>query len=114
MRFKLHTTHAEKYGPAMKITEQAEADAYFEDLVKHCMLFDKTREEAENIERKNLGYYAGYHDPETREQVEHLFKCEHPVFGKIKDNGPPTPEMALMAGKVMATSGPEEARKCFK
>ena len=50
----------EKYGPAMKMTEQAEADAYFEECVQHCMSFGRTREEAEKIERGNLGYYGGY------------------------------------------------------
>lgn len=52
----------------------------------------KTREEAEQIERSNLGYYAGYHLDETRERVERLFRCAHPVFGSIAENGPATLE----------------------
>lgn len=114
MRFQLHTTQAEKYDPAMDITDQAEADAYFEDLVKHCMLFNKTREEAEKIERANLGYYAGYHDDATRERVERLFNCEHPIFGRIKDNGPPTKREAFMSGIIVSALGIEKARQCFK
>jgi len=70
-------TIGDKYGPAMIITEQAEADAYFERCVQHGMLFH-TRIEAEKIERINLGYYAGYYNNETRERVERLFKCQHP------------------------------------
>lgn len=114
MRFHLHTTLSEKYDPAMKITDQAEADAYFEELVKHCMLLDKTMEEAEKIERSNLGYYAGYCDDATRERVERLFSCEHPIFGKIKDNGPPTQREAFMSGLIASSMGVEKARQCFK
>ncbi len=97
-------TIGDKYGPAMKMTEQDEAQAYFELLVSHCMSHDKTRKEAESIERENLGYYAGYCDDETRRRVEQLFGCAHPVFGKIVDanllhHGPVTPEMAFEMGK---------------
>lgn len=114
MRFQLHTTQSEKYVPAMEITDQAEADAYFEEMVKHCMIFGKTREEAEKIERSNLGYYACYHGDEARERVERLFNCEHPIFGKIKDNGQPTQREALMSGIIAAALGIEKARQCFK
>lgn len=87
---KTNMTIGERYGPAMEITEQTEADAYFEKLVQHHM--DKwgiARDEAEAVERKNLGYYAGYYSAETRARVERLFSCSHPVFGEIKRNGTP-------------------------
>lgn len=72
----------QKYDPAMVIRDQAEADAYFERLVEHTMrVAGVEREEAERIERANLGYYAGYSSHETRLRVESLFRCEHPVFG---------------------------------
>lgn len=87
-----------KYGPAMEIKDQAEADAYFEACVKHCMQFGKTREEAEEIEKVNLGYFAGYYSQETRHRVEKLFKCAHPVFGKIAKVGSPTEEEAFWEG----------------
>ncbi len=74
-------THAEKYGPAMSITDQAEADAYFARCVEHLLTHFrrrvKTRDKAEAIERRNLAYYAGYRDHETRARVERLFKCAH-------------------------------------
>ncbi len=80
---------SEKYGPAMELTEQVEADAYFEKCVVHCVTHGgKTRAEAECIERSNLGYYAGYYDDKTRARVERLFRCAHPVFGRIAQNGP--------------------------
>jgi hypothetical protein len=88
----------DKYGPAMEITEQADADVYFELCVEHSMLFGTERAEAERVERINLGYFAGYYSHETRERVERLFRCKHPVFGAIAEKGPPTPHEALNAG----------------
>lgn len=98
---KREITIGEKYGPAMKITDQAEADKYFEECVQHMMSFGKSRAEAESIERKNLGYYAGYYDRETRERVEQLFSCVHPIFGKATD-GVLTAGEALAAGAAFA------------
>ena len=90
----------EKYGPAMKIECQHKADKYFQELVKHCMSFGRIREEAEEIERSNLGYYAGYYNSDTRARVERLFKCSHPVFGSASE-GSPTCEEAFEMGKQM-------------
>ena len=94
-------TIGEKYGPAMKIEDQAEADAYFETLVEHHMRFGHARDAAEARERWNLGYYAGYFDNETRERVERLFGCAHPIFGPISE-GAPTPEEAFEMGRKRA------------
>ena len=60
-----------------------------------------TREKCENIQRSNLGYYAGYFSNEVRERVERLYKCEHPLFGAIAKKGPPTPEQAFAMGLKM-------------
>lgn len=95
-------TYREKYGPAMEIMDQGEADTYFEKCVKHTMSFGKSREEAESIERQNLGYWAGYYDVETRLRVEQLFACKHPFFGKAED-GEPTPEEAFEMGKQLGS-----------
>jgi hypothetical protein len=96
-------TVGEKYGPAMEIQNQAEADAYFLKLVAHNMkLSGRTRKDAEAVERSNLGYFAGYYSNATRETVERLFRCSHPVFGSIAKNGAPTPEQAFELGKQMA------------
>jgi hypothetical protein len=94
-------TIGEKYRPAMKIEDQAEADAYFELCVQHTMTYGAAheeaesvpREEAESIERQNLGYYAGYYSCETGERVGRLFKTQHPIFGKST----PTPKEAFDA-----------------
>jgi hypothetical protein len=86
-------TIGDKYRPAMTIEDQTEADAYFEQCVEHTMRFGKkSREEAESIERANLGYFAGYYSHDTRRRVERLFRCAHPIFGSIAQNGPPTAE----------------------
>jgi hypothetical protein len=86
-------TIGDKYGPAMEMTDQAEADAYFERCVRHTSewLFMEgkaksialARPEAERIERINFGYFAGYYDSATRQRVERLFRCAHPVFGAL-------------------------------
>lgn len=97
---KRKITIGEKYEPAMRITEQADADRYFNECVEHTMLtMHCSLLKAREIERANLGYFAGYYDSETRARVEQLFKCAHPNFGAIKDKGVPTPEEAIAAGK---------------
>jgi hypothetical protein len=97
-------TIGDKYGPAMTMTDPAEAAAYFEQCVQHTMTFGADRQEAERIERINLGYYAGYYDNETRQRVEKLFACAHPIFGAIAKVGAPTPEEAMQAGLAAARS----------
>jgi hypothetical protein len=100
---KEEITIGEKYGPAMEITDQAAADAYFEECVRHTMSFGKSRDEAEQTERSNLGYYAGYYSHETRERVERLFRCAHPLLGSIREKGIPTPEQCFTAGVLFGS-----------
>ena len=94
---KRDITIGEKYDPAMKIMDRVEADRYFEECVQHTMSFGKCREEAESIERQNLGYYAGYYDHQTRLRVEKFFQCSHPIFGSAMENIP-TASQAFEAG----------------
>lgn len=111
-------TIGEKYSPAMEITDQAEADAYFERCVEHTIWHlindgkaatrSEARAEAERIERINLGYFAGYYDHATRERVERLFSCEHPIFGSIAKRGAPTADKALMSGVVRGFNAKHE------
>jgi len=92
-------TVREIYGPAMEITEQSAADDYLAAIV--CYLVEEWGRpiaEASQVAKKNLGYFAGYYDAETRERVERLFQCEHPFFGSIAENGRPTPEEAFNIG----------------
>lgn len=101
---KKQMTYEECLGPAMLITDQEDADQYLEAYLKSIQEhLDETKSEdsAERIAKSNLGYWAGYHSHEVRERVEKLFKCSHPVFGSIKDNGAPTPQQAFDAGKKL-------------
>lgn len=98
MNAKEKITIGEKYGPAIKITDQAEADRYFEQCVEHSMSFGQTRANAEQVERSNLGYFAGYYSGETRARVERLFRCAHPIFGSVAECGEPTAAEAFKAG----------------
>lgn len=96
-------TIQEKYAPAMEILTQPEADEYFAAMVEHMLRRGvASREKAEDIERANLGYYAGYYGAETRARVERLFKCKHPIFGAIAENGEPTMSQAFTAGAAVA------------
>jgi len=97
--FPKEITIGDKYGPAMKIENQAEADEYLEACIVHNMLFGTSREEAKAIELQNLGYYAGYYGPETRQRVHRLFGAVHPIFG---NNFNPEPDKALISGMRMA------------
>ncbi len=93
-------TIGEAFEPAMKITCQTKATEYFEALVdRGVRVFSQTRAEAESAVRDSLGYFAGYYGSETRERVERLFACAHPIFGKIADNGSPTAAEAFKAGE---------------
>ena len=92
---------SETYDPAMRITDQTEADNYFEWLVQQRISSGLTRAEAETVERQNLGYYAGYYDHATRLRVEELFRCEHPLLPPARE-GEPTTEQCLAVGLNLA------------
>lgn len=108
LRFPDMITIGDKYGPAMAITDPVEAARYFEACVEHTMRWQEKngetpdRAHAEQIERANLGYYAGYGDSKQRARVERMFGCAHPIFGAIVEKGEPTPEEAFEAGRKAA------------
>lgn len=101
---KARVTYGDKYGYAMQIETQEEADAYFDECVRHQMSFGETtdRAKAEEIERSNIGYWAGY--GYDREKVERLFRCKHPVFGSVAENGHPTAKEAFELGRTVGES----------
>ena len=97
-------------GPAMNITDANDAHQYFREYVQYIqnwMDSEKPRkpqkDTAEQIAKANLGYYAGYYDNKTRQRVEKLFCCEHPIFGSIKENGVPTGKEAWECGNTGKT-----------
>jgi hypothetical protein len=93
---------------AMKITDPEDAKQYLEAMVDHCQKIapEKTREECLAIQKANLGYFAGYYTDDTRERVERLFDCAHPVFGKITEHKVTDAEAFAMGVKMG-----EEARR---
>lgn len=103
MQLPDNMTIGEAFGPAMEITDQAAADEYFKALVERNMrVCGQTRERAEAATKSSLGYYAGYYGHETRERVERLFMCSHPVFGSSATVGAPTPNEALAGARCAA------------
>lgn len=83
-RNEMAMTIGELYIPAMIINNQEDADIWFGLLVEYTMQFDDlTHSEATSIVKHNLGYCAGYYNVEIQWRVERLFKCSHPVFGKV-------------------------------
>jgi hypothetical protein len=75
-------TMGEKYRPAMEVKTKKEAAAYFEACVQHhIQVTGSTREEAEAIQRHNIGYIAGYYDTKKRQRIWRLYGFGRPVFG---------------------------------
>ena len=90
-------------GPAMKIVDAEDAAQYKAAYIDYVSKFhvDGKSENGlttEEVVNHNLGYFAGYYSDETRERVERLFNCSHPVFGSIKENGAPTAAEAFHMG----------------
>lgn len=86
MRLPDEMTYGESLGPAMKITDPAEAQEYFCALVDRNMrITGNNSAQAEEVVRSNLGYYSGYYSRETMARVEKLFSCVHPIFGTVEE-----------------------------
>lgn len=105
---KSSLTYGECLGPAMQITDEADAQQYLADYVAYIQqALDREprndNQTAAQIAGINLGYYAGYYDHETRIRVERLFCCAHPIFGGAAKHEPSRDE-CLSAGKAAALS----------
>lgn len=88
-------TFGETLGPAMEITDQEQANTYYDLLVdRHVRLYGNAKGEAETLVKSNLGYYAGYYSREVMQRVNKLFMTSHPIFGNV----PPTAEEAFAKG----------------
>lgn len=74
-------TIGDKYGLAMKVATKEEAATYYQLCVAHNMSFGNDREEAERIERINIGYYTGYYSYEDAVRIRKLYGFSHPIFG---------------------------------
>ena len=68
------------YHRAVQATMQQEADALFLLCVAHCERDGRTREDAEQIARDYIGYFAAsYCDEATRARVYQLYGTENPL-----------------------------------
>lgn len=102
---KKDLTYGDCLDPAMKITEQEDADQYLKDYIAYIQThLDKEKgphkNTAEEIAKINLGYYAGYGSNDLCKRVEKLFRCSHPIFGKAEE-GIPTAKEAFELGRKM-------------
>ena len=74
------TTLGDRYGQAMEIQTQIEADQWLEVLIAYewggleASEQWATREHVESVVRSNLSYYSGYYPKSTQERVNQLFK----------------------------------------
>lgn len=90
------------YSKAMNTQTQAEADVYLAALIdRNVANTELSRKEAQEVERSNLAYWAGYCDNETRERIERLFCCAHPFLGAIAETGPLTATQCLEIGREL-------------
>lgn len=91
---------ADDYNRAMAMTDKAAAMALLEELTDYTLSLrtELTREEAREIQLKNIGYWTGYTDHETALRVLKLFETEHPIFG---DYSKVTTEKVFRAGQIM-------------
>lgn len=72
---------------AIRATNAYEAEKCFNALVAHLLNKNKFTpiDQIENIIRDNISYLTAG-DNDLRIKVESLYSCEHPWFGKAKDN----------------------------
>lgn len=105
-------SYGEALGPAMKITDAEDAAQYLAAYVAYLephVTRDRTDgKTAAEIARINLGYYAGYYDSKTRERVERLFSCAHPIFGKASGERPMTDTIPENSEPSQAVDSPVE------
>lgn len=99
------------YAEGVETTDQAEADEWFERAVSLCMREAPCdRATAEDIQRQNLGYFAGYYSRETQLRVEQLYGAVHPIFGPVGgDREPKTVDEAFEMGKRWAELAKERS-----
>lgn len=101
--FQPGSTYADILPPAMNIARRGDHDEaqQFMDAYAAYLREQKPRWTDEQIDatiKSNLGYYAGYYGPDTRDAVRDVFGALHPIFGDHH----PTPEEAFEAGQRMA------------
>lgn len=96
--FERDSTFRDLLEPAMKIAQARDHEAAkaFMAAYRTYLIdeWDRTPEDADEVIRVNVGYYAGYYGDETQRAVLEVFGAAHPVFGTTR----PTLEEAFDAG----------------
>jgi hypothetical protein len=92
------------YEEAMKVETESGAARILNDcaLLYRSLPPHPSTGTAFDVQRANIGYWAGYYSDATRSRVERLFQTGHPVFGKIDVCGPPTAKQAFEMGVMIA------------
>jgi hypothetical protein len=75
-------------------TKAAANDLVTVQVGEMMLVLGYTPEVARDLVLKRIGYWTGYLDHETADNVMELFETEHPVFGRSH----PTPEEAFRLG----------------
>lgn len=111
---KKDLSYGEVLGPAMRVENHEEAARYFKRLILYMMRFypkdeqtgkKKTMEEHIQIQKGNLGYYAGYYDSDTQRRVAKYFGAVHPIFGTAGVTPKEAFEAGVAAGKRLKKTG---------
>jgi len=81
-------SYGEVLGPAMKITDQDDANQYMKEYIKFIQTRCRseqnrkmTREEATEIAKHNIGYFAVYYSDEVRYRIYKLFNTNLVLLG---------------------------------
>lgn len=110
-------TNSDLLDPAMRITNELDAEHYFEEYVKYlCAYYHINKAEAEKNAKENLGYWAAYFSHKVVDRVELLFDAPHPLFSKIKPTlsqvldgwTRPTPSQIFQLGLKMGKEAKEK------
>jgi hypothetical protein len=85
------------YGDIGRAIDRIVLDGTKEDAKQFVEAYEAVNPNA----RANVGYLAGYYEPETMRKIWDWFECSHPIFARIV----PTPEAAFKAGQRQAMKG---------
>ena len=85
------------YEQALRIHSRDSAKIHLLLLVEEDML-ERGCDAASSLRRikATLAWRAYHKGNETRERVERLYRCAHPVFGSYLEMGPPSAVLAIL------------------
>lgn len=99
-QFGKDATMGETYTDALgSITTPEDAQEYLEALIE-CAIhhWGQSREEAEKIQRSNIGYMSGYFSTKEMARIQSLFGVVHPIFGGMAEFEKLTTEDIIQKG----------------